>query len=103
MMQSRGSTNAPEQTRQLQAVLNAITEHSIVGTTTEGIITLFNVGAERMLGYRAAETVGRLTPIAFHDAKEVAQRAAELGVPPGFEVFVHAARGREPETRDWTY
>src|SRR5438132_1659253 len=82
------------------AVLRAATEYSIIGTDPDGVITVFNVGAERMLGYRAEELVGRHTPEVFHDPGEVAARAAELGVSPGFEVFVWAARQGRAETRE---
>ena len=86
-----------------ESVLRAATEHSIVGTDTTGTITVFNKGAERMLGYRADEVVGRETPILIHDPRELGARAAELGVEPGFEVLARAARRREAETREWTY
>ena len=85
------------------AVLRAATEYSIVGTTPSGIVTVFNEGAERMLGYEADEVVGKLTPAVIHLPAEVAARAVELGIEPGFEVFVAAARRGEAETREWTY
>jgi len=87
---------------QLDSVLNGATEHSIIATTEDGTITTFNHGAERMLGYPADEMLGK-TPQLIHDADEVARRAAELGVEPGFEVFAGVARRAEHETREWTY
>lgn len=84
------------------SVLRAATEYSIIGTTAEGTITVFNEGAERLLGYSAGEMIGR-SPQPLHDPGEVAARAAELGLEPGFEVFVAAARADDSETRDWTY
>jgi PAS domain S-box-containing protein len=84
-------------------VLRAATEHAIIGTDREGVIAVFNGGAERLLGYAAAEVVGRATPLLFHAPDEVAERAAALGIPPGFGVFVAAARHDAPETREWTY
>ena len=86
---------------QVAAVLAAATEDLIVATDPVGLVTVFNIGAERMLGYAAEEVVGRLTPLAWHDQNEVNQRAAELGIAPGFEVFVHAAERGESETREW--
>lgn len=86
-----------------RAILKAATEYSIIGTDPSGVITVFNEGAERMLGYRAEELIGQATPIRIHDPAEVAVRAAELGVAPGFEVFVAAARRGRAETREWTY
>src|SRR5262245_8570593 len=87
----------------LQAVLRAATAYAVIATDERGLIELFNEGAERMLGYGAAEVVGELTPLALHDPSEVAARAAELGIAPGFEVFVAAARLERPEAREWTY
>ena len=87
----------------LAGVLAAATEYSIIATDLDGLITTFNHGAERMLGYRAQDVVGRLTPAVFHDPDEVAARAAQLGIAPGFEVFVRAARTGSAEARDWTY
>ena len=86
-----------------ESVLRAATEHSIIGTDTEGTITVFNEGAERMLGYSAEEVIGQATPALIHDPVEVRRRAAALGIPPGFEALVGAARENLPETREWTY
>jgi PAS domain S-box-containing protein len=87
----------------LASVLRASTEHAIIGTDPDGVITVFNEGAERMLGYRSSEMIAAHTPEILHDPEEVDVRASELGVAPGFGVFVAAARRGEPETRDWTY
>jgi PAS domain S-box-containing protein len=83
----------------LASVLRASTEHAIIGTDPDGVITVFNAGAERMLGYTATEMIGLETPEIFHDPAEVARRAQELGMVPGFAVLVAAA----PETRDWSH
>ncbi|MGO9899874.1 MAG: PAS domain S-box protein [Solirubrobacteraceae bacterium] len=77
---------------QLGSALNAATECSFVGTDLDGKFTVFDAGAERMLGYRAEEMIGIHTPALIDDASEIAARAAELGIAPGFEVFVAAAR-----------
>lgn len=89
-------------TASLESVLGAATEFSIIGTDPDGNIDVFNTGAERLLGRSADEMIGR-SPAEFHDPGEVGERAAELGIEPGFEVFVHAARLGEAETRQWTY
>jgi PAS domain S-box-containing protein len=92
----------------LQALLDSATGVSIIATDPQGRINLFNSGAERLLGYSAAEMLGKQTPAEFHLAQEMQARAAELSAQAGrpvegFEVFVHNARGGEPETRQWTY
>lgn len=87
----------------LRGVLRAATEYSIIGTDPEGVITVFNEGAERMLGYHAADVFGRVVSELIHNPAEIAERAAALGIDPGFDVLVAAARRGEPETREWTY
>jgi PAS domain S-box-containing protein len=55
------------------SVLDAATDVAIIGTDAERRVAVFNRGAERMLGWRAEELVGRETPLAFHDPAEVAE------------------------------
>ena len=88
---------------QVASVFAAATEDLIVATDPIGLVTVFNAGAERLLGYASDEIVGHVTPLIWHDTKEIQERAAELGVDAGFEVFVHAARRGVPETREWTF
>lgn len=92
-----------ERERLVSGVLGAATECSIIAADLDGVITIFNTGAERMLGYRAEEMVGTQTPPLIHDPSEVAARAQELGLGSGFEALVGAARRGEAETREWTY
>ena len=87
----------------LDAVLRAATEHSIIATDLSGRITLFNAGAENMLGWTGAEVLGRFGIDALHDPDELALRADELDVAPGLRPLVHAAATGTVETRDWTY
>ena len=53
---------------------------SIIATDEKGIIQLFNAGAERMLGYTAAEVVDRIAPSDIHDPQEVMARAQALSL-----------------------
>ena len=87
------------------ALQNAIfnsANFSSIATDARGVIQIFNVGAERMLGYAAAEVVNKITPADISDPQEVITRAEglslELGTPitPGFEALVFkASRGIE--------
>ena len=87
------------------ALQNAIfnsANFSSIATDAQGVIQIFNVGAERMLGYSAADVVDRITPADISDPQEVVARArtltAELDTPisPGFEALVFkASRGIE--------
>ena len=86
----------------LQHAIVTSAHFSIIATDEKGIIQLFNVGAERMLGYTAAEVVNRISPSDIHDPEEVTARAqtlsAELGttIAPGFEALAFkASRGIE--------
>src|SRR5258707_889851 len=87
------------------ALQNAIfnsANFSSIATDAKGVIQIFNVGAERMLGYSAAEVMNKITPADISDPQEVIARAEalslELGTPitPGFEALVFkASRGIE--------
>jgi PAS domain S-box-containing protein len=75
---------------------------SSIATDEEGVIQLFNVGAEHMLGYTAAEVLDRITPADISDPEELLARARELSaeldtpIAPGFEALVFkASRGIE--------
>ncbi|MEO5851322.1 MAG: ATP-binding protein [Nocardioides sp.] len=88
----------------LRGVLAAATRNAIIATDRTGTITVFNPGAELLLGYRSDEVVGLVTPGLFHDPNEIEERAVELGIAPGFDVFVADLRsGLDSRTRDWTY
>jgi len=83
------------------AILNSA-NFSSIATDEKGVIQLFNVGAERMLGYTAADVVNKITPADISDPQELIARAkslsVELGTPitPGFEALVFkASRGIE--------
>jgi PAS domain S-box-containing protein len=86
----------------LQNAILTSANFSIIATDEKGIIQLFNIGAERMLGYLAIEVVNRFNPSDIHDPQEVMERAQalslELGteITPGFEALVFkASRGIE--------
>jgi PAS domain S-box-containing protein len=86
----------------LQSAIFNSANFSSIATDANGVIQIFNVGAERMLGYTAAEVMNRITPADISDPQEVIGRAkalsAELGTPitPGFEALVFkASRGIE--------
>jgi two-component system sensor histidine kinase/response regulator len=92
----------------LQAVLDAATHVSIIAADTQGLITVFNHGAEQMLGYSSDEMVGKQSPTIIHLESEVIARgrelAEEMGKPvQGFDVFVEKARNGQHEEREWTY
>src|SRR5688500_10125800 len=86
----------------LQSAIFNSANFSSIATDAKGVIQIFNVGAERMLGYTAAEVVNKITPADISDPQEVIARAkalsVELGtaITPGFEALVFkASRGIE--------
>jgi signal transduction histidine kinase/AmiR/NasT family two-component response regulator len=86
----------------LQNAILTSANFSIIATDEKGIIQLFNVGAERSLGYLAAEVVNKINPSDIHDPQEVMARAQalslELGttITSGFEALAFkASRGIE--------
>ncbi len=92
----------------LTALFNASKLNCIVATNPDGLITLFNSGAERMLGYAAGEMVGKQTPAVFHVASEIEARGRTLSEQcgrtiQGYDVFAELARHGEAEEREWTY
>lgn len=93
----------------LQNAILTSANFSIIATDETGVIQLFNVGAERTLGYAAADVVNKITPSDIHDPEEELARAQalslELGteISPGFEALsFKASRGIE-DIYDLTY
>jgi signal transduction histidine kinase/ActR/RegA family two-component response regulator len=93
----------------LQTAILTSANFSIIATDEEGIIQLFNVGAERMLGYKAAEVVNRIRPSDIHDPEEVMARARKLSlelgtvIAPGFEALAFKASREIEDIYELTY
>jgi PAS domain S-box-containing protein len=102
ILPSQGGKGEKIKTQALQdAILNSA-YFSSIATDEKGVIQIFNIGAERMLGYAASDVIDQITPADISDPKELIARAAELslelGTPiaPGFEALVFkASRGIE--------
>jgi PAS domain S-box-containing protein len=102
MLPSQGLKGEKIKTQALQdAILNSA-YFSSIATDEKGVIQIFNIGAERMLGYAASDVIDQITPADISDPRELVARAAELslelGTPiaPGFEALVFkASRGIE--------
>jgi len=105
ILQQRAEARRREALLKTGALQNAIfnsANFSSIATDEEGVIQIFNVGAERMLGYTAAEVVNKITPADISDPQELLERAAALSlefhtpIAPGFEALVFkASRGIE--------
>ncbi|QDD92075.1 PAS domain S-box protein [Pseudomonas oryzihabitans] len=94
--------------RLLGDVLRAASEVGIIATDRDGRITLFNEGAERLLGYRADEVVGTWHASDFHLPEELEAQgqslSAQYGAPiSGFRVLVERSERVGAEAREWTY
>jgi|GEM_PF-594866 len=93
---------------QLEGLLDASTHVSIIGTDVNGMITVFNKGAENLLGYTREEMVMKQTPAIIHVQEEMEARGKELTERTGkkiegFDVFTEVAKKEKYETREWTY
>ncbi|GGC15445.1 hypothetical protein GCM10011325_47850 [Dyadobacter sediminis] len=92
----------------LSNVLRAASEVSIIASDTEGIINVFNQGAEKLLGYKPEEVIGKAVVDLVHVKHELRERSSQLsseyGMPlEGFQVLIHKAQREGSETREWTY
>ncbi|MGP1833389.1 PAS domain S-box protein [Shewanella frigidimarina] len=91
-----------------KAIFNSA-NFSSIATDAHGVIQIFNVGAERMLGYTADEVMNKITPADISDPKEVIERAKELSIEldtaitPGFDALVFKARRGIEDIYELTY
>jgi PAS domain S-box-containing protein len=83
----------------MTSVIDAVTEQSIIGTDRDGVIRVWNPGAEKMLGLPRADVVRRRSIVDFHVSEEL----DEAGADGGLRALVAAAGEHGSEVRDWTY
>jgi PAS domain S-box-containing protein len=93
---------------QRKAVLNSAAQISVIATNKEGLITVFNTGAENLLGYRSEEIIGKKTPEIFHLAAELEAVAQKLNFSFGrkiqwLDVFFEFALRRRQDKLELTY
>ncbi|CAM3091820.1 MULTISPECIES: hybrid sensor histidine kinase/response regulator [Janthinobacterium] len=106
------SASLPRQLLKAGALQDAIfnsANFSCIATDAQGVIQIFNVGAERMLGYAASDVVDKLTPAGISDAQEIVARAAALSaeldtvITPGVEALVFKAMRGIEDIYELTY
>nr|WP_269445814.1 EAL domain-containing protein [Jatrophihabitans sp. SB3-54] len=87
-----------------RSVLSAVREQAIVGTDLDGLVTVFNAGAEKMFGYRAEEMIGKSATL-IHEPDELTARVQEYGVDPQRPVLALLAGVQRSKSRTvpWTY
>ena len=97
-----GQSETLLRTGALQSAIFNSANFSSIATDAKGVIQIFNVGAERMLGYTAADVMNKITPADISDPQELIARAKQLSaefgmsITPGFEALVFkASRGIE--------
>jgi PAS domain S-box-containing protein len=93
--QIENARQAAAERDRVQSIVNGTTGVAIIGSDPLARITLFNPGAERLLGYSAAEVLGRSSRM-LHSAEGVAEKAAELAVADEFESVAAAMIGQGP-------
>jgi PAS domain S-box-containing protein len=87
----------------MTSVIDAVTEQSIIGTDRDGVVRVWNPGAERMLGLPRTDVVRKRSIVDFHLPEELEAEADANGSAPGLAALVHAAKERGSDVRDWTY
>ena len=92
-----------------ESILNA-SGLAIFTTTSEGMITTFNPAAENLLGYSAAEVIGKITPFIYHEGDPIVSRDEESfensgkSIAPAFAVFIAKVLNQKSGDRnDWTF
>jgi len=99
--------DAAEMRQRLQAVVDASDEVAVIATDVNGVINLFNTGAQKLLGYAAEDVIGRLDLGQFHDPDEMraylqADTDADGRLPTIFQALTaRAAQGTW--SRQWTF
>jgi PAS domain S-box-containing protein len=90
------------------AIFNSV-NFSSIATDADGVIQIFNVGAQRMLGYAPGDVINKLTPATISDAQELIDRAASLStefratISPGFDTLVYKALRNIEDIYELTY
>ncbi len=93
---------------QLEGILRAASQVSIIATDPHGIIRVFNTGSEKMLGYSAEEIIGKETPARFHLTPELKEHAEYLSQKFGkpiteLQALSYMAKKGGYEEKEWTY
>jgi PAS domain S-box-containing protein len=93
---------------QRKAVLDSATRISIIATNKDGVITVFNTGAEHLLGYSAQEIIGKQTPALFHLQSELENVRDRLSIKygravTGLDVFFEYVAQKRLAPSEWTY
>ncbi|MGY1754680.1 sensor histidine kinase [Blastococcus sp. SYSU D01042] len=87
----------------MTSVIDAVTEQSIIGTDPDGMIRVWNPGAEKLLGLPRADVVRQRSILEFHLGEELADAAGDAGTPVGLHALVRTAQENGSDVRDWTY
>ncbi|WP_369137054.1 sensor histidine kinase [Modestobacter versicolor] len=95
MMRARAQT--------MTSVIDAVTEQSIIGTDRDGLVRVWNPGAERMLGLPRADVVRLRSITDFHAAEELGGEDGAPAVTERFAALVRVAQEQGSDVRDWTY
>lgn len=92
---------------QLKSIFDFSLKTMIIATDLEGLITVFNAGAENILGYLSSEMVGKVTPLKLHIQKEIVILEEELNLDcknmSGFDILIYKTKEKGYEEREWTY
>lgn len=93
---------------QLRSVLDAATQVAIIATNLKGVVSTFNAGAERMLGYPASEAIGQLRLEDLVLPEELSLRTHALSlrygrpIEGGQAMFAETVQEHGAEPGEWT-
>ena len=87
----------------MTSVIDAVTEQSIIGTDRDGVIRVWNPGAEKMLGLPRADVVRKRSIVDFHLPEELDEVTPGPPTPTRMGALVRAAQDNGSDVRDWTY
>ncbi len=87
----------------MTSVIDAVTEQSIIGTDRDGVIRVWNPGAEKLLGLPRADVVRQRSIVDFHAPDELDEAATGSRAPTRLAALVQAAQENGSDVRDWTY
>jgi PAS domain S-box-containing protein len=109
MLLARLRARTMQETVRLNSAIASSTVNLLIATDSDGTIVSYNTAAERALGYRAADVIGRQQADLWLERSELVERAAELSeefgglVEPGFAVLSTVPSLLGYESRDWTF
>ena len=88
--------------QQLEQLIEASDTVAVIATDREGLVTIFNEGAERITGFASVAMAGRTGALELFDPDELGSLPIRPGLPAAL-MLEQLARSPEFRVRDWTW